>query len=74
LNWDEFERLTTKLNGSPTPESDRKEIFEHFGDSERRLPLEGFQKVFVIQSYASVEETFKDLAKMGFNHDLEYQG
>jgi hypothetical protein len=58
----------------PLGRQDLESIFENFGDSERRLSLEGFQKVFFTQTAASVEETFKDLRKMGFNENLDYVG
>jgi hypothetical protein len=61
------------MNGQPLGKEDIDGMMETFGDpeNEKMIPLEGFQNMFAAQAQASVEETFKDLRKMGFDENLD---
>ncbi|PWZ02784.1 hypothetical protein BCV70DRAFT_234575 [Testicularia cyperi] len=69
---DEFAKAT---NGEPLPQESKDEIREFLDtDDTGSLTFRGFCEMFHLQSDNEPEETWKDLVKLGFDHQLNYIG
>ncbi|KAJ9476933.1 hypothetical protein PHBOTO_000598 [Pseudozyma hubeiensis] len=71
----DLDAFSTVTNGSALPQESKDEIREFLDtDKDGHLTLRGFIEMYHLQSDNEPEETWKDLGKLGFGDDLEYQG
>lgn len=70
----DLDAFSTVTNGSALPQESKDEIREFLDtDKDGNLTLRGFIEMYHLQSDNEPEETWKDLGKLGFGDDLEYQ-
>lgn len=71
----ELDAFSTVTNGSALPLESKDEIKEFLDtDKDGNLTFAGFCEMYHLQSDNEPEETWKDLAKLGFDDNLEYIG
>ncbi|GAC95671.1 hypothetical protein PHSY_003247 [Pseudozyma hubeiensis SY62] len=71
----DLDAFSTVTNGSALPQESKDEIREFLDtDKDGNLTLRGFIEMYHLQSDNEPEETWKDLSKLGFGDDLEYEG
>lgn len=71
----DLDSFSTVTNGAALPEESKNEIKEFLDtDEDDNLTFRGFVEMYHLQSDNEPEETWKDLGKLGFDHQLEYIG
>lgn len=70
----DLDAFSTVTNGSALSAESKNEIKEFLDtDEEGNLTFRGFVEMYHLQSDNEPEETWKDLSKLGFDDQLEYQ-
>ncbi|SPO19890.1 uncharacterized protein UTRI_00286_B [Ustilago trichophora] len=71
----DLDAFSTVTNGAALPQESKDEIREYLDtDTDGNLTLRGFIEMYHLQSDNDAEETWKDLGKLGFDNELEYNG
>ena len=72
LSDSELDAFAIATNASPFDDASKQEIRDFFDvDSSKQLTKRGFLEMFLVQTLADEDETWKDLIKLGYNKDLK---
>lgn len=70
----ELDAFSTVTNGGALPQESKDEIREFLDtDEEGNLKFSGFCQMYHLQSDNDADETWKDLAQLGFDDSLQYK-
>ncbi|KAI3487548.1 hypothetical protein L1887_48439 [Cichorium endivia] len=70
----ELDACSTVTNGGALPQESKDEIREFLDtDEEGNLTFSGFCQMYHLQSDNDADETWKDLAQLGFDDSLQYK-
>ncbi|KAI9175809.1 hypothetical protein H9P43_006173 [Blastocladiella emersonii ATCC 22665] len=74
LNVDEVQAFAVATNGKKFDEDTMAEIALYFGDDDQKptmmVSVTGFMDMYHLQSQNDEDETWKDLTRLGFDHEL----
>lgn len=73
LTEDDLDAFAMATNGEVLSSESKEEIKEYLDtDDNGNLTFRGFCEMFHLQSDNEAEETWRDLSKLGFDHQLKH--